>query len=158
MKTLFHVAPLLLEAGSIIKPGNWGRILNSYKLQQGNPWILAREFIFESVRTANYPSLPSRLSSSFAFEKLEDANQYKSHFASWSSVYEVEFVDPDAIAHRGSYDLASLPSEQVEFVPVVASNAEKYWTGKEIQTAEIISKSSLRIISLVSSGPRTYQP
>ena len=89
MTTYFHSAPLLLEPGAIIHPGNWGRILNCYTQQQGNPWILAREFAFESIRVSEHPELPSRLSCAFAFETLEHANQYKSNFSAWSPLYEI---------------------------------------------------------------------
>jgi hypothetical protein len=99
MTTYYHSAPLLLEPGAIIHPGNWGRILNCYTQQQGNAWMLAREFVFESVRVSEYPNLPSRLSCAFAFETLDHANQYMSNFSPWNPLYEVELVEPGAPLH-----------------------------------------------------------
>lgn len=90
MTNYFHSAPLLLEPGSIIKPGNWGRILNCYR--QGNnlanAWMLARELAFEAVRTAEFAALPSRLAAAFVFETLNDVNQYRRQFSRWNSIYE----------------------------------------------------------------------
>ena len=133
MTTYFHSAPLLLEPGAIIHPGNWGRILNCYTQQQGNPWILAREFAFESIRVSEHPELPSRL-------------------------YEVELVTPDAPLHRAGFNLVTFPPLNVEFVPVAVGLARKYWSGEEIEVTEILTKSALRVRSLVSSGPASYQP
>lgn len=125
MTTYFHSAPLLLEPGAIIHPGNWGRILNCYTQQQGNPWILAREFAFESIRVSEHPELPSRLSCAFAFETLEHANQYKSNFSAWSPLYEVELVTPDAPLHRAGFNLVTFPPLNVEFVPVAVGLADR---------------------------------
>jgi len=157
---LYHSAPLNLEPGSVIKPGNWGRILNSYRQNNipANAWILARELAFETVRASEFPTLPSRLSSAFVFESLEHANQFKRNFSQWNAIYEVELVDPAASSHRAAFNLVQFPGDQVEFLPVVVSWARDYWRGAQIQVPEIITKSSIRIKQLVSSGPGCYQP
>jgi hypothetical protein len=39
-----------LEIGSVVLPGNWGRIVAMYNtLGFGNPWIQYREDVFERV-------------------------------------------------------------------------------------------------------------
>lgn len=154
----YHLSPLLLEVGSIIKPGNWGRIISSYTMQRGEPWFIAREFIFETIRSTEFPELPSRLSSSFVFENLDDANKHKKEFTQWNSLYEVEIVSPKLRRHRAGFNHISFPNNDVEFVPVTVNSAKYYWKGEDIKTPEIITHSPLRILSLVSSGPGCYQP
>lgn len=132
--------------------------MNSYNQHSGNPWILAREFAFESVRLKEYPHLPSRFSSAFVFDNLDHANHYKTNFTSWNSLYEVEFVTPDAPTHRAAFNLVEFPPPELEFVPVVMAVARQYWQGADIEVAELITKSALRVKALVSSGPAGYQP
>jgi len=123
-----------------------------------NAWLLARELAFETVRAAKYQHLPSRLSCAFAFETLEDANQYKNAFSRWNSTYEVELVDASAPSHRAGFNLIQFPAANVEFLPVVVEWAELYWRGEDIQTPELLTKSALRVKTLVSTGPASYQP
>ena|SRR5437868_8328196 len=158
MKTYFHSAPLLLEPGAVIHPGNWGRILNCYTQQQGNAWMLAREFVFESIRAAEFPNLPSRLSCAFAFEVLDHANQYRSNFSPWNPLYEVELVDESAPIHRAAFNLIVFPAAQVTFVPVAVELARKYWSGAEVQIVEILTRSALRVKRMVATGAACYQP
>ena len=159
MATYFHSAPLLLDVGSVIQPGNWGRILNAYRRpNNGSPWLIAREMAFETIRASKYQNLPSRLSCAFVFESLDDANQYQGQFTPWNALYEVEMTDVNAPRHRGAFNLIELPPEGVEFLPVTVQRAEQYWSGSQIQVPEIITKSSLRILQMVSSGPWSYQP
>lgn len=158
MATYFHSAPLMLAPGSVIAPGNWGRILNAYRQNAGNAWLLAREFVFESVRASEFPSLPSRLSCAFVFERLEDVNKYQNEFTRWNSIYQVELVEPGASYHRAGFNHVQFPDANTEFVPVAAKLARQYWGAENIQVPEILTKSSLRVEKMVSSGPGTYQP
>lgn len=158
----YHSAPLSLAPGSIIQPGNWGRILNCYRCvlhqTEQNAWMLAREMIFETVRASKYPNLPSRLSCGFVFESLDDANKYLGEFTPWNSLYEVELTDPSALVHHAGFNLVKFPQANIEFLPAVVNCAERYWQGRDIEIPEILTKSSLRIKALVSSGPGGYQP
>jgi len=158
MTKYYHSAPLALQAGSIIEPGNWGRILNCYTSENGNAWLLARELAFESIRSSDFKDLPSRLSSCFVFDNLDHANQYQREFSRWNSLYEVELVNETAPTHQGAFNLVSFPNNQTEFLPVVINNARKYWAGEEIQVPEIITKSPLLIKNVVSGAPACYQP
>lgn len=45
MSTFYHVAPNILGTGSIILPGNWGRILSRYRSAND---VLYRETVFGS--------------------------------------------------------------------------------------------------------------
>lgn len=120
--------------------------------------MLAREFVFESIRASEYPEQPSRLSCAFAFESLDHANQYKNNFSPWNPIYEVELVDSEAPLHRAGFNLVTFPAAHDEFVPVTVDLARKYWRGEEIEAVEILTASPLRVKSLISSGAGGYQP
>lgn len=159
MTIYYHSAPLILQPGSIIQPGNWGRILNCYRQPHvNNAWILAREMAFETIRTSEFSHLLSRLSCAFVFENLDHANQYKDQFSPWNPLYEVELVTPEAPLHRAAFNLVRFPGDQTEFLPVAISLAKKYWRGEEIEVAEVLTKSPLRVKQMISSGPGSYQP
>lgn len=159
MTTYYHSAPLHLAPESIIQPGNWGRILNSYRQSHlNNAWLLAREMAFEAIRSSEFSGLPSRLSCAFVFESLEHATQYRNQFSPWNLIYEVEIVSPDAPSHRAAFNLVQFPGDQTEFLPVTVSLARKYWGGSDVEVAEILTMSPLRITNLTSSGPGSYQP
>lgn len=65
MDQLFHSAPIRLGVGSVIMPGNFGRIL----AKQGvNHSLWAREMELDRVRVNSYPDRPSWLTSCFACE------------------------------------------------------------------------------------------
>jgi hypothetical protein len=155
----FHSCPLLLESGSVVQPGNWGRILNCYRQPNvNNGWMLAREMTYEAIRSSEFPGRPSRLSSAFIFESLEHANQYKSQFSPWNPLYEVELINPDALSHKAGFNLIQFPGDHTEFLPVVVSCARDYWRGREITVPEILTKSPLKVMAMISSGPGSYQP
>src|SRR5262245_46478650 len=60
---LSHASSILLGPGSIILPGNWGRIIRAGG-ERHNRW--PDEQVLEAVRLARYPKLPSRLDACFA--------------------------------------------------------------------------------------------
>lgn len=157
MTVYYHAAPLPLSPGSIVQPGNWGRMLSTYKTNQSNGWLLAREFVFETIRVSEAPNRPSRLSSAFVFYDLDNATRHL-EVAPTNLLYEVELVQPDALQHRCAYNLLDFPLASDEFIPVSVSRARQYWRGEGIITAEILTASPLRICSLVNGGPAAYQP
>jgi hypothetical protein len=62
----FYCCSLPLEAGSVIRPGNWGRILRTYTPQSSrDAWLLARELVWELVRLQRFPAKPSRFEGIF---------------------------------------------------------------------------------------------
>jgi len=59
--TYYHCAPIALSAGSIIQPGNWGRIIRQYLSSDGGTFAVGfRERILEDIRAMHYPEKPSR--------------------------------------------------------------------------------------------------
>lgn len=158
MPSYFHWSPLLLGTGSVIQPGAWGRNLNIYATGKSNAWMLAREMAFEAVRALQFPDLPSRLSAAFTFETVEDANRCQGEFAAASTLYEVELVSADSPSHRAGFNLIGFPKEGEPFLPVVTRLAERYWRGEAIEIPEVLTLSPLRVVSIVQSPPRAYQP
>src|SRR5690348_13381532 len=90
---LFHIAPIRLERGSIIQPGNWGRIV---KAHGWNHPAAFREAILENVRTSRIPEKPSRLECVFCFKEVQDANLFLSQNLDgfrFSILYRVRVAD-----------------------------------------------------------------
>ncbi|MGN7802936.1 hypothetical protein ACTJKE_09395 [Ensifer sp. 22521] len=147
---LFHSAPLPLGEGSIILPGNWGRIVTAIGPEHPK-WEM--EQIFERVRVERFPNLPSRLGSAFCCLS-EEALRFFVEKASKSKfpalLYEVELVDEDASRHTADYNLIDIlfPEQTHE------TNAVRYWEGQFRYTfkdhpgwvcEEVITASPLRI-------------
>lgn len=61
---LLHFAPLRLRPGTVIDPGNWGRILKLRGINDPSWW---REIAWEQYRAANFPDRPSRFACAFVF-------------------------------------------------------------------------------------------
>ncbi len=128
---LYHLAPLRLGAGSVIEPGNFGRLLGRYmpseKRAFGNAWMLSRELIFEQVRPRD---LPSRLSCCFALPTLRDVECYRAlvdpNFQ--QVLHEVAIVDESLAQHRGARSFVTM-QDDVVFLGTTQSKADKYWAG-----------------------------
>jgi len=87
MNTFFHISPTILGVGSVILPGNFGRIVKLYNPSSVNFDILTRETIFEQVRQQEFQDKPSRLDCLFLLESLEQAIEYKNKHAVWNVIY-----------------------------------------------------------------------
>jgi hypothetical protein len=70
---LYHSSPVLLGQGSIILPGNYGRIIRS--VGATHPYW-DRENTLESVRRARYDAKPSRLDATFSCPSKDTAVFY----------------------------------------------------------------------------------
>jgi hypothetical protein len=82
--TFFHLAGIQLAPGSIIEPGNWGRIILATGPQHPE---YQREFALENARLAKCPHKPSRLKAAFI---SVDAGEAKNR---------VELAEPHAPSH-----------------------------------------------------------
>jgi hypothetical protein len=118
----FHLNSTGLENGSIIQPGNWGRIIRIYGWNHGRAIF---ESAMEHVRQTLFGHLPSRLDCAFFFDDLGEAQFYRGSDPSrhMMLLYEVEIVDRTAIQHRTDYRNAS-PSGELGL-----SWAVDYWAG-----------------------------
>ena len=72
----FHFAPMRLGPGSIVEPGNFGRVIRAtqHAIQGGEASLISgyvgRELIFELVRAKSFPTTkPSRLTSALTRDR-----------------------------------------------------------------------------------------
>jgi hypothetical protein len=152
MPTMFHLAPILIEVGSVVLPGNYGRIIRAVGMKHPQ---YNRETLIEGVRKQRYGGKPSRLSSCFACPTEATARGYRDAMTkkggSFAQVlYEVEKVEHDAPEHLGDFNvlmpMAGYSMEQI---------AHRYWSAdlktniKEqpgLQCEEIVTASPLRVL------------
>lgn len=147
----FHLSPILLESGSVIKPGNFGRVIDTYRPNNLGP-LAVRELIFEIARLKNFPQKPSRFNSIFLFPTLQHAKTQLIRFDISSLIYEVELTETDANSFHGNMGLVheGFPNEHMAAIPYLYNLAAQYWVGlTAIQPeSEFLSSSPIRILHL----------
>ena len=145
MASYFFACSYPLEPGSIVKPGNWGRMIKSYTPQAGNPWILVREMAYEEIRANEFSEKPSRFESIFLCSSLESISDFvRSNSRQFDIVYEVELVDPNAPSHEGCLNNPIISGE--DNYSTLLDKAREYWSASQIQNPELVTLSSVRII------------
>lgn len=106
------------------------------------PYIPSIELVFEIIRRANYPSLPSRLQSIFAFETLEEALKFKSQYSQVDCpIYIVEAnkcIKRDMSLLKLGFNISG-----------GITLAEKYWSAQQSENPEweILLELPVKIIS-----------
>lgn len=145
MQHYFYCYSLPLEVGSVIRPGNWGRILRTYTPQSSpSPWLLTRELVYEAVRIRSFPQKPSRFDSLFVCLSETDLNEFRvSTNRHLDLGYEVELVDPQAPKHLGDWTLPNM--QNTDNLLVFEQRATLYWQGTNIVKQELITISPIRI-------------
>ena len=155
MITFFHSSPILLESGSVVLPGNYGRII---RLRGAEHPLYAREMALEEIRQVHYPDKPSRLDSCFACtdEKtlrfyVEAMSKKTDHYL-WPVLYEAEKLDDGASEHRTDFNVVEpLPGYDADMTKI----AHLYWTSglwinvtdaPGIRCEELVTTSSLVIV------------
>ncbi|WFU69440.1 hypothetical protein [Bradyrhizobium sp. CB2312] len=150
----FHLTPIRLAPGSIVQPGNWGRIIRKYQspssnLQTfGNAWLMARELIFESVRAAQFSAKPSRLDAAFCCLDEASARAYQNQAdgAQIQTLHEVELVDPTKPTHQAPLPMVDYPPPMTPFIEQTTLRAVQYWSGDPNGNQEIVTLSPLRVV------------
>lgn len=143
---LFHCAPLPLGSGSIICPGNWGRIKRRF---EQNPLSIAREAILEDVRRREFVAKPSRLEAAFVCQTLVEAEQYRAKHAPTGLIYRIELLHPTALSHVGDYELYLQGFSGIEGMEELA---RRYWRSENLGTPELLTLSPLRVIECVDGA------
>jgi hypothetical protein len=152
----FHFTMARLAPGSVIEPGNWGRLLRKYQnapatngAQFGAVWVLTRELVFELERTRNFPTRPSRFCATFCFTDRANAEVYRSlnDQPHAQVLHEVEHVTPAAPSHVGYVSKCNWPGGGQPFLDVMTNQANDYWRGDGDGVSEIVSTSGLRVVS-----------
>ncbi len=125
---LFHLSGQMLGPGSIILPGNWGRLVRAYGRQHG---AFDREAALESFRAAHFPHLPSRLQSVFTFDSIEDAYIFRKEPGfNGHALHVVTPCDPDAPRHRARIlDFRARSPDDVDW-------PARYWRGDDTSAPE----------------------
>ncbi|MDI1361419.1 hypothetical protein [Methylotenera sp.] len=145
----FHLCPIMLTSGSIIEPGNFGRVIETYRPNSIGP-LAVRELTFEVARLKNFPDKPSRFNSIFLFPTLQHAQAQLFRFDISSLIYEVELTNPSQNLFHGNMGLVheGFPNEHIPAIPHLYNLAAQYWTGLDnIQAeSEFLSSSSIRIL------------
>lgn len=152
MTTYFHLASVNLAPGSVITPGNYGRILRAYTPGTHDGWRLATELAFENVRLRKYPDRISRLQSCFAFFDHADAHNHRDRRLGGGFVvpYEVELVDETAPRFVGSWTLAdhciANVGQRLPLLERIEVMADAYWRGENPDTRELLTLSPMRVL------------
>jgi len=146
----FYCYSLPLEIGSIVKPGNWWRILKTYKVGSPvNPWLLVRELIFEQVRREHYPEKPSRLESIYLCTSEDGIKQFRTEAGrNLDLIYRVELVNSDASQHLSDWKLANF--QNGDDYTSFERKAHSYWRAENIDQSELITTSSIRIVGTIN--------
>lgn len=147
MSAYYHCAPIPLAIGSIIEPGNWGRVLRLYETQDGGLSITAiNEALLEQSRKVLAPAKPSRLECVFTLPTLEIARAYRQAHCKTNLIYRVDPVDTDATFHEGDYALAIRPLRGLYFDQMFQRCAS-YWTDPPTsETLEILVSCPVKVV------------
>lgn len=129
--TYFHLSGAMLDQGSIIMPGNWGRIIKAVQWQHGQAF---REMALEDARVSRFPHRPSRLESSFVCPTEQEARDFRSNINGFQNhiLYQVALCDPSATSHLTDSRLCGP-------VGSIRSNwADVYWMDIDAQASAIL--------------------
>jgi hypothetical protein len=136
-----------LDVGSVIAPGNWGRIIRTmYPAPHNNHIALPyREAVFEYARMTHAPEKISRLSCLFVCPTLESAIQFRNAHQQSNIVYEVEPTGDTARMHTADSSLANFP-QQGQYFEWIFDAARRYWLALDIQNPEILMPCPVRVV------------
>lgn len=143
--TFFHGASVTLGIGSIILPGNWGRMIKSaYPAPNNNLFLPYREVIFEYARQALAPTKASRLNCVFVCDTLLEAISFRNSFQPTNVIYEVEPLGDTSDNHVGDFTMANLPQAGQYFG--VYDLARQYWLGP-VNSPERLLSCPVRVVA-----------
>ena len=114
---------------------------------------LLKEYIFEEIRTSEFPQVPSRMRCLFLFEAEHDKDaevylQKMGYSLTGRSLIKVEPVDGKSATHRTD---AKLLDVNLSKQPEVAAAARKYWQGTSdpVELPEVLLEGSFVISEIV---------
>lgn len=142
--TFFHVVNAMLEEGSVILPGNWGRCLRLYTGRDANA-LLYREHVLEQVRTEAFPNKPSRLSCIFLLRTLAEAIRFRDSYTPLGVIYEVSVTTPHGSLHFGDYNFAER-IQNLQFLEGMPKLAREYWSVVQSDTVEVLCPGSVTVM------------
>jgi hypothetical protein len=128
--TFYHLSGAQLAFGSVIDPGNWGRVVRAWGWRHGQT---LREMALEDARIARFPTRPSRLDSAFVFLTIDEARNFRARSDGFLQhiLYRVTLVDPGAASHVTDSRLCTPHGD-------LRSNwADVYWIDYPVQAAAV---------------------
>lgn len=141
----YYCCPLQLEPGSIVKPGNWGRMMKNYTPASSNSWIFVRELAYEEVRKESFSEKPSRLECIFLCPSEDELRKFiLQNHRIFDIAYEVELVDQTQPSHIGCLQNPTI-NDNDNYLHL-KKKAELYWRGSDIASPEFITLSPIRIV------------
>jgi hypothetical protein len=147
MRSWFHLAPNLLAPGSIIEPGNFGRVIAL--VGTGHP-LYRREMAYEAIRASDFNDRPSRLACLFAFPTQQEAEMCCAQISGYATsvLYEVESSEENPHLADATYALQHYA--QPVFDPRLI---RCYWQGwkpspdpKAVVLREILLRSPVKVV------------
>lgn len=157
----YHLSGASLTPGSIIKAGNWGRIIRYWGWRHNEA---AREMALEDARRSRFAHRPSRLDSVFVFLDLTEARNFRQRIAAFNShlLYRVSLTDPSMPSHTTDTRLAGPQGllrpdwadlYWMEYDPASLSvpgiDSWKLATNGYIQEREMITLSDIRVEDVI---------
>lgn len=122
-RTYFHLAGIRLEPGSVIMPGNWGRVIRAIGWNHSHA---LREYALEQARQARFAHRPSRLESCFGFLSAAEATvfQQRTQGFQFHILYQVELTRDEGVFVTDSRLCAPQGNLRVDW-------ADVYWEGAD---------------------------
>lgn len=123
----FHLAGAPLAVGSVILPGNWGRIIKRTGWQHGQA---LRELALEGARIDRFPTRPSRFECAFAFVEEREAQWFRQAVDGFQNhnLFRVGLQDSEALSFVANAQ--NLPP----LVPFDPRWPDQYWMGVPTNT------------------------
>jgi hypothetical protein len=147
MRSWFHLAPNLLAPGSIIEPGNFGRVI---ALVGAGHQLYRREMAYEAIRASDFNDRPSRLACLFAFPTRQEAEMCCAQISGYATsvLYEVESLEEKPHLADATYALQHYA--QPVFDPRLI---RCYWQGwkpspdpKVVALREVLLRSPVKVV------------
>lgn len=144
---LYHCSTASLAVGSVIKAGNWGRIIQKhYNLSDMNRrYVAYREASYEYARRIFAPAAPSRLECSYGCPTVEEASEFRNTHSPMAIIYEVELLDTNAPTKIASWASVDQLPQDANF-ELLTSMIQRYWQETPDTGREVLVGGDLRIV------------
>ena len=148
MNNYYLLCSYILRPGSIIEPGNWGRMLRAYPTNYNNLRI-ERENMYDKVRSSLYPDRPSRLKALFLCETLEHAKDFRTETNRiFDIIYSVRLIKSDAVVFKTDWKKMKIIVN--EDIQIQEARAKEYWEGTNIEKLEVLTLSPVEIVEAIA--------
>lgn len=146
----FWLNSIDIEAGSVVNPGNWSRIISH---TPGHGWALLEE-VYERLRRDQFPELPSRWNSIFLFNQEALAREFRDSQRPTDLLYKVEPLDSEIEIKIATLDMSIINPDIPKTRPLCVSELElqalKYWqtSHNEIQKQlpEVLIEGPIKVL------------